>query len=104
MHVRKKWLQPWLSKVIGRFELPSQTLRVHEDVPGPYARQLETITLPELKAQLETFGRGANSTEGSGTNNWFRFDGRYPWIIELFRTQAGNREILAVADAQTPEG
>ena len=36
-----------------------------------------------------------NSTKGSGVWNWFVFERRYAWMIEMFRTQADDPEIIA---------
>ncbi len=66
---------------------------IRKDVPGPFAKDLETLVLPELADHVAKWDPHPNSTKGSGVWNWFVFERRYAWMIEMFRTQADNREI-----------
>jgi hypothetical protein len=71
------------------------TLYLRNDVPGPYAKGLEQLRLPELETFLARFDSDLSSTAGSGVWNWFDFERRMGWLVELFRTQANNPAIVS---------
>ncbi len=88
------FLQPIIAPLLGKVELPSRTLLLRNDVPGPYAHDLDRLQIDALEKHLATWDRHADTTEGGGVWNWFVFERRYAWMIELMRTQADDHEIM----------
>ncbi|MCC6809031.1 MAG: hypothetical protein IT381_16505 [Deltaproteobacteria bacterium] len=49
--------------------LPSRTALIRNDVPGPFAKDLENIVLPELADHIAKWDPHPNSTKGGGVWN-----------------------------------
>lgn len=77
------------------------TLRLGEDIPGPFPDGLTHLEVPELRTLLGRFGAlgetgpGVPGTAGSGARDWEDLDQRLRFIAHLFRRYQEMPELLA---------
>ncbi len=67
-------------------ELPGErSLRLGEDLSGPFPEMLAHPEHPELVALLEKIDPTQNSLEGTGARDWAHLDDRVHFIVDFFR-------------------
>lgn len=99
---RRKRLEPLLEPVLHEaqrlvreivtarmmvLELPGETLRLGQDIPGGFPEALRTIERAELRDLLKKADPTPDSLANSGAVNWADFAERMHFIADLFRAR-----------------
>lgn len=88
-------LRKLLTAHLLALELPGgRSLRLGEDLRGPFPEALTRLDHPELVALLQRIDPTPDSLQGTGARDWAHLDERVHFIVDLFRRHQENPSLL----------